>query len=157
MAGVKFDDSSARRIARVVRAVERSHGLAGIRQGRYRGVEGDGGFWGIVNGTASAVTSIKWTYPVVEGQYNASNVLVVKSGGRAVTAYNAHEENATASYENIDCSGVSTNPPSGQMHRRPFPDGAKIGWVRPTVNASGDTIWVFDKVNPTCPDCEPPA
>lgn len=117
----------------------------------------EGGFWGIVDGTASAVTSIKWTYPVVEGQYNASNVLVAKSGGRSVTAYNAHEENATASYENIDCTGVSTDPPPGQMHRRPFPDGAKIGWVRPTVNASGDTIWVFDKVNPMCPDCEPPA
>lgn len=115
-------------------------------------------FEGLVEGTPSAVTDgVKWTYPIVEAEYNGSSVLVKKTGGRSVTAYNVFEENSTSAYENTDCTGVSTTPPVGFLHRRPHPDGAKVGWVWKTRRSDGTVIWRFYAQNPVCPDCEAPA
>lgn len=65
MAGVKFDDSSARRIARVVRAVERSHGLGGRRDGRYRAGE-ENGIWAAKVTARSATTNATYDAEAIE-------------------------------------------------------------------------------------------
>lgn len=65
MAGVKFDDSSARRIARVVRAVERSHGLGGRRDGRYRAGE-ENGIWAAKVTARSATTNATYDAVAIE-------------------------------------------------------------------------------------------
>lgn len=65
MDGVRFDEGSARRIARVVRTVERSHGLDGRRDGRYRAGE-ENGIWAAKVTARSGTTNATYDAQAIE-------------------------------------------------------------------------------------------